>query len=180
MSNHNLEVLLEKSNKVSLGIRSRQSGITLKEYFLNQKERINNIYRSQRAKLNEALEQAYELSKSDKTSNSSISLRITNKAGKVDVRPFAPKGMTSPKIFYNLRKITAEIYSIIKYRCEEMLKLCEQGIKRASAIIKGKASIDDVNATKSIKVDYMEHNGLLNSSLSDMRNAFKAFHSALR
>lgn len=180
MSNYNLEVLLEKSEKVSLGIRSRQSGITLKEYFLNQKLRVRNIMKAQKAKLNEALKVASGMSNSGKHGKINARVRITNKSGKYEVRLISSEGMSAERVFGNMRKTTSEIYAVIKYRCNMIEKLCNEGIKKASTIIKGKTDAKTVSDAKAIKVDVKEYNILLNSSLSEMREVFKAYHAALR
>lgn len=181
MSNHNLEVLLEKSNMISLGIRSRQAGITLKEYFLNQKTRAKNILSSQKAKLGEALSKAHELSTtSTKNANSSISLLNMNKAGKRERVHFSSEGSTAMKVFGNLRKIATQIYSIIKYRCSEIVKRCNAGINKASSIIKGKSTDGDVLNAKTIRSEISELNTLLNVSLGNMRELFKSFYITIR
>ena len=179
MSNYNLEVLLEKSNKVSLGIRSRQSGITLKEYFLNQKLRVKNIMKAQKAKLNEAMKVASSKTNGKKSSTTS-KIRITNKSGKYETRLISSVGMSAERVFNNMRKTVTEIYTIVKYRCHMIEKLCNEGIKKASSIIKGKTDAKTVSDAKAIKVDVKEYNMLLNSSLSELREVFKAYHSDLR
>lgn len=179
MSNYNLEVLLEKSEKVSLGIRSRQSGITLKEYFLNQKLRVRNIMKAQKSKLNEAIRVASNMSK-NKQSKINARVKITNKAGKNEIRLISSEGMSSERVFNNMRKVTSEIYAIIKYRCSMIEKLCNDGIKKASSVIKGKTDAKTVTDVKAMKADVKEYNMLLNSSLSEMREVFKAYHAALR
>lgn len=180
MSNYNLDVLLEKSEAISLGIRSRQSGITLKEYFLNQKLRVRNIMKSQKSKLNEALRVASQSPRGDKHSTVNSKVKITNKAGKYQVRLISSVDMSIDRVFINMKKITVEIYNMIKYRCNMIEKLCNEGIKRASSIIKGKTDVKSVNYVKAIKVDVKEYILLLNSSLSEMREVFKAYHIATK
>lgn len=180
MINYNLEVLLERAEKGSLGIRSRQSGITLKEYFLNQKQKTKTILVSQKQKLNEALTKAGKKVYDGKKSKSNEVIIVTNIAGKKQKRVIATMGTTLSKVYNNLKKIASEIYRIIKGKCKNILKLCNDGIRMSSAIIKGKTDSPSVLKAKSMKSQVGEYKKLLSESLSDMRNLFKAFYRASR
>lgn len=177
---NNINLLLEKSNKISLGIRVRQSGITLKEYFLNQRERAINIRNSQKAKITEAIKMAKDLSSKEGTINETVYIKITNKAGKSENKLVFGKGSTKEKAFNNLRKVIIEIYSIIKYRTSQIIKLCSNGISNSTKIIKGKSDSLKITETKQIKVNVMECNSLLNNSLAEMRSLFKVYHRIIK
>lgn len=177
MENYNLEVLLERSNQVSLGIRARQTGITLKEYFLNQKQRVKNILKSQKAKVSNAIS---TMGVSKKNSNGTEYVRVTNKAGKATKQLLCSQGMTASKVLSNFKKLATQIYGMIKDRCRTIEKICNVGISKCSPIIKGKTDLNTVNNAKAMKVEVKEYNSLLNDSLEDMRELFKAYHRAFR
>lgn len=174
MNDYNLDVLLEKTNKSALGIRSRQSGITLKEYFLNERQRAINIKKSQKIKLNEALEKASFIvnENPDKKCKKDGIIIITNKAGKDEKRLIGSSKSSVRKAYSNFRKVITELYSILKYRCSQIIDLCNRGIKLASSIIKGKSDIVSVNTAKNIKSETNEYSKLLKMSLSEMRETF--------
>lgn len=180
MSNYNLEVLLERADKGSLGIRSRQTGITLKEFFLNQRVRAKNILLSQKKKLNEALELAGKKAINGKNAKSSEVILVVNTAGKKMKRVLCGTGMTISKVYRNLKKISGEVYSVIKAKCRNIIRLCSEGIRLSSSIIKGKTDTPNVLKGKSMRSEVREYNSLLSESLANMREVFKAYYRAFR
>ena len=180
MENYNLEVLLERSNQVSLGIRARQTGITLKEYFLNQKQRAKNILKSQRVKVSNAVATIDVTIKVKRNASSTEYVKITNKAGKATRQLLCSQGMTINKVLSNFKKFATQIYGLIKDRCRTIEKICNAGIAKCGPIIKGKTDQATVNNAKAMKVEVKEYNALLNDSLEDMRELFKAYHRAFR
>lgn len=175
------KILMEKANQANIGIRARQSGITMKEYFLNQRNKVKNLARAQKQKLNEAIERASELvkSKNGERTSESKSFFILNKAGKNEKVLLCVVGDTYSKVLSSFKKITSMIYSNLKYRIVQVNKLCSEGISKASKIIKGKSDTVSVSECKNIKSEVGEYMSLINSSLSDMRSAFVYFKSII-